>query len=527
MIRHVSVLIVGAGPVGLTLANLLGTLGVQSLLIEANATTSEEPKAILIDDESFRTFQAIGLDESIRDLVVYGTGAQYFSSAGRLIAAVRPMAGAYGFPKRSAFGQPALEKVLHGALTRFPGVETQFNTRLVALERRSLCERATFDSPTGPITIDADWVIGCDGGRSSVREFSDITMTGASFAERWLIVDTANDPDDSRFTKFFCNPARPTVSVPVPGGGRRYEFMLLPGEKPDPMLMPGSIAALTSRYRSLLPSDIVRQTVYTFHALAAARFRNGRRLLAGDAAHMMPPFAGQGMNSGIRDAHNLAWKLAMCASGTAGPELLDSYDVERRPHVRAMIALSVQLGRIVMSTSRSKAWVRDGFFRALSLAPAAKQWVATMRWKPAPRYRTGCLVKPIRGTVGTMLPQPLVTIGDGALVRLDTRLGPGFALLAETQTALDALHHPLWKRLDARGVVVLTGDRTPRDERSIGDQGDVLAALFAHHGGEVLLVRPDRYIAGAFRPVDEFQFADLFAASLGTPTAGRKLRLAA
>lgn len=291
----VDVLIVGAGPVGLTLANLLGAAGVDTLLIEANSTTSDVPKAILIDDESFRTFQAIGLAEPIRDAVVFGTGARYYNARGKLLAAVRPMTGPYGYPKRSAFGQPALERILLNGIARFPSVRVAFDTRLEDL-------RTTADGEVSRIAglnVYARWVVGCDGGRSKVRELSGIAMRGQSFSERWLILDTANDPDDSRFTKFFCSPERPAVSVPAPQGGRRYEFMLDPDERPEDMLAPAAIARLLADRRTLAEHDVVRKTVYTFHALAAERFRHGRRLLAGDASHMMPPFAGQGMNTGI------------------------------------------------------------------------------------------------------------------------------------------------------------------------------------------------------------------------------------
>lgn len=524
--RRVPVLIVGAGPVGLTLANLLGRAGVETLLVEANATTSDSPRAILIDDETFRTFQAIGLADKIREKVVYGTGARYYSRSGRLIAAVRPMVGLFGFPTRSAFDQPILETILAENLRNFPSVQLRFLTRLVSSDTTPFGERVTLEGPDGVFTLMADWVVGCDGGRSTVREIAGIEMLGSSFGERWLIVDTSEDPDDSRFTKFICDASRPTVSVPAPCSGRRYEFMLFEGEDSDEMLSAPSISTLMKQHRDLKPSQIIRQVVYTFHALVAARFRDGRRLLLGDAAHMMPPFAGQGMNSGLRDAHNVSWKLVLCLRGVAEEGLLDTYEEERRPHVEAMIALSVQLGRIVMSVSRIKAWFRDTFFRALSLVPPAKEWVATMRWKPAPRYARGCLVAPIRGRIGYMLPQPMVTVGDGGAAPLDSRMGDGFALLGRDEASLAALSHPIWAALDARRVAVLSGERTPRGGMTVGDKDEQLAEIFSLHEGEILLVRPDRYIAGAFRPADEIAFADQLQSVLGFGAADLQLPIA-
>lgn len=509
-----SVLVVGAGPVGLTLANLLGAAGVETTLIEANEGLSDSPRAILIDDESFRTFQAIGLADAVRAAVVYGTGARYYAADGGLLATVRPGVGAFGFPKRSAFGQPALERLLLAGLRRFARVRVRFGARLTAA------------NTSGAVTIEEgrarleryDWVVGCDGGRSFVRAALGARMTGSSFTERWLILDTLNDPDDSRYTKFFCDPRRPAVSVPAPQGGRRYEFMLLPGEEPADLLAPAMIARLMAGRRALAAADIARQTVYTFHALIADRWRAGALLIAGDAAHMMPPFAGQGMNSGIRDAANLAWKLAAVSRGVAGAGLLDSYEAERRAHAAAMIALSVRLGRIVMATSRRRALARDALFRLLGLIPPARAYIASMRWKPAPRATAGAFVEPGRGLIGAMLPQPMMAIGDGASAPLDVALGDGFSLVsADADPA--TLADPLWDRLAARRARVLTGDRTPRRAGEVGDIGDTLARALKAHRGEVLLVRPDRYVAGAFRPADEAVFARRFAALLGAPAA--------
>ena len=254
----------------------------------------------------------------------------------------------YGFPKRNYFHQPDLEQVLLDGLARFPSVTVSFGTEVTGFEDQGDGVRLTLDGQEGERTLTAEWLVACDGARSGTRQALGIGMAGEAYSEDWLIVDTVNDPDDEPVSEFFCRTGRPYVSIPAPRGGRRYEFRAAPGETARTDLDWEAIRSLLDPIRPLAPEDVLRKTVYTFEARLAERFRDGRVLLAGDAAHLTPPFAGQGMNAGLRDAHNIAWKLSLATTSRASPGLLDSYEIERRGPATAMVRLAVAMGDFIM-----------------------------------------------------------------------------------------------------------------------------------------------------------------------------------
>jgi 3-(3-hydroxy-phenyl)propionate hydroxylase len=277
--------------------------------------------------------------------------------------------------------------------------------------------------------------------------------------------------------------------------------------------------------------DIERAAIYTFHALIADRWRVRSVLLAGDAAHMMPPFAGQGLNSGIRDAANLAWKVAAVARGRVDPSLLDSYEAERRPHAEATVGFSVRLGRLMMSRSPLVARLRDRVIRTGSLLPAVDRYLSENRFKPTARFTRGAVAPPEQdrgGLVGRMLPQPTVLTADGTLARLDDVLGPGFALVAVSPGTPSPWPPAaeVWPQLGARFVEVLLDDRSPRrhDGRvaTVADADGTLTRVLDRVRGRVVLVRPDRFVAAVLPPdVDETagDIAEMFAVRIAAAPA--------
>jgi 3-(3-hydroxy-phenyl)propionate hydroxylase len=504
--KHWPIIIVGAGPTGLTLAGLLARYGGEVLLVERNPQTVQEPRAVSIDDESLRTMQSVGVVNALIPNIVLGYGSEYFSPRRRRFLTVKPTTLEYGYPRRNAFRQPLLEQILRDNLVRFAKADIWFDTELVDFSQTAEAVTVRLQRAGAIEELTCDYLVGCDGSRSFVRQKLGIDMHGSTFRERWLILDLEQTTDPTRDTKVYCNPARPALSLPGPRGTRRFEFMLHEGEEDADVLAPDNVTRLLQLYSTDDKALLRRKVVYTFHARMADRWRIGRVLLAGDAAHLMPPFAGQGMNSGVRDAHNLAWKLAAVVAGRLGERLLDSYEVERRHHAAAMTQLAIDMGRVMMPRNRWQAFAVQSFFRALALFPAARSYFAEMKYKPKPRFDRGFLLPAPadakQSLIGRLFPQPLVMTAAG-LALLDDVLGDGFALVAPPGTSprLLASVNADADRLGLRRVAILDKEDAAAIEASLIAARDLrgeLAERLAGRSAGVYLLRPDRYVAAFF-----------------------------
>lgn len=432
------VAIVGAGPTGLTLANLLGRAGLSVIVIERNPTTVQTPRAVSIDDEALRTMQAAGLVEKVLENVALDCGYQYVTSGNVVFAQVEPTAREFGWPRRNAFNQPELEATLREGVARFPNVKIVFET---------CCENVKEDEDGVTIhikcqdgelrTVRARYLAATDGGRSPIRKLIGAQLTGSTYRERWLIVDLKDTKERLRLTRVLCNPKRPTICLPGPDGRRRYEFMVHKGETDEHISAPEKVRELLAMCGPDANTPIVRRQVYTFHARMADKWNTRRIFLGGDAAHLTPPFAGQGMNSGIRDAHNLAWKLTCVVKGELGPGLLDSYFKERSPHAWSLIEMAVNIGKVMMPTSRIQAFVVQSAFRLMRFFPPMHDYFVQMKYKPKPYYTDGFVLPDDGGlsVVGRMQPQPLVERLDRSRVKFDDLAGNGFALVAFGENA--------------------------------------------------------------------------------------------
>jgi len=538
MIEKRQIVIVGAGPTGLVAANLLGKAGIATLVLERQAGLANKPRAITIDDEGLRICQAIGLADEIGAQLQLNVGAYYVSKK-RLLAQVAPQEQPNGYPLISTFYQPDLEAALLRGLARFPHVEVRFEHTVEALaqdaEGVTLTVRGHDDRPQD---IHAAYVLACDGGKSRLRQALDITLRPPQFrdlfsaplslkspvarsqqkrrntAQRWLVIDSSDHNKPHDHITFYCNPARPAVHVQAPKMYRRWEFMLKPGEREEDFSDEKTIAAMITQAKATLPAhlqlveeepaQINRKVVYRFYATIATAFSHGRVFLAGDAAHLMPPFGGQGMNSGLRDVYNLCWKLKLVIEGQASDQLLASYQQERYPHVAQMILFSALLGKLIMPTNPLLAWLRDTFFRSIGQIPFVRVQFTEMRVKPQPRYNTGCLL-PTKQTklVGHPLPQPYV-LQNGVRVRLDDTLGDDFVLLRLYENPKDAfiaLQDDEWAGPGLRFVCVQPESAMDDDEHgdgSVRDCDGVLAKFLGNRRDIFVLVRPDRYVMGTF-----------------------------
>ncbi|ATO61492.1 bifunctional 3-(3-hydroxy-phenyl)propionate/3-hydroxycinnamic acid hydroxylase [Mycobacterium avium subsp. hominissuis] len=515
------VLVVGAGPVGLTLANILGLQGIRTVMVEERDTLIDYPRGVGLDDEALRTFQSIGLVERVLPHTVPNQILRFMDAKRRVLAEMAPPDARFGWPKRNGFVQPLVDAELLAGLDRFAHVQVRWGSPMTGCREDADGVNVELGADGGnvgdgggdghPARLRARYVVGCDGGRSMTRRVMGVSFDGTTSSTRWLVVDIANDPLGHPNSEVGADPERPYASISIAHGIRRFEFMIHADESDEQAEDPEFLTRMLAR---MVPHpdrvDVIRRRVYTHHSRIAGEFRRGRLLLAGDAAHLMPVWQGQGYNSGIRDAANLGWKLAAVVSGRAGDKLLDTYDMERRKHARAMIDLSTMVGRVISPTNRRVAGARDLLVRSASIVPTLKRYVLEMRFKPMPRYEHGAVVHANPGRadspVGTLFIQPRVDTRDQQDVLLDDVLGPWFAVLCWNNNPRKILGETAfanWKALGARFFALRpatqlhwTGHDDP-DVVVVGDRRGDLKSWFDIHAESVLFLRPDRCIAGA------------------------------
>ncbi|POY02339.1 3-(3-hydroxyphenyl)propionate hydroxylase [Mycobacterium kansasii] len=509
--HEVDVLVVGAGPVGLTLANILGLQDIHTLVAEERASLIDYPRGVGLDDEALRTFQSIGLVDEILPHTVPNQILRFFDAKRRVLAEIAPPDARFGWPKRNGFVQPLVDAELLRGLDRFDHVEVWWNRPVMSCAETGDAVTVECGGEGGVSRVRADYVIGCDGGRSVIRRTMGVSFEGTTSPTRWLVVDIANDPLGHPNSEVGADPERPYASISIAHGIRRFEFMIHADESDEQAEDPAFLTRMLAR---VVPYpdrvEVIRRRVYTHHSRIAGAFRSGRLLLAGDAAHLMPVWQGQGYNSGIRDAANLGWKLAAVVTGQARDSLLDTYDMERRKHARAMIDLSTMVGKVISPTDRRVAAGRDLIVRAASIVPTLKRYVLEMRFKPMPSYERGAVVhlgpRNPRSPVGTLFVQPRVNTRTRRNVLLDDVLGAWFAVLCWNNNPRKILGEPAfatWQALGARFVAARpqvqlrwTGHDDP-DVVVVGDHTGDLKSWFDAHGESVVFLRPDRCIAGA------------------------------
>lgn len=510
------VLILGAGPVGLMMANQLGQAGVRTLLVEKGEQLIDYPRAIGIDDEALRAVQSIGLIDRVLPHTTPWHAMRFLTPKGRCFADIQPVTDEFGWSRRNAFIQPEVDAILFAGLARFDCVRTLFSREATAVEQRDERVTVTLRAPQDKAErVRARWLVACDGGSSFVRRTLGISFEGKTAPNKWVVIDIANDPLSTPHVYMCCDPVRPWVSAALPNAVRRFEFMVMPGETEEQLTQPEMLRKLLAK---ALPYpervELIRQRVYTHNARIAGKFREGRVLLAGDAAHIMPVWQGQGYNSGMRDAFNLAWKLALVVKGQAGAALLDSYEQERRDHAKAMIDLSVMAGNVLAPPRRWQGALRDGLSWALNALPPVKRYLMEMRFKPMPQYRKGALLPPEGKTsdspIGRMFIQPPVKDRSGQRGLLDDWIGPHFAIIAWGSNPLWGLSEEQRARWQARGAVFIRAvpevqlpEGTIRSDDGViwlGDSDNRLRSWFARQPHSVAVLRPDRFVAATAIP---------------------------
>jgi 3-(3-hydroxy-phenyl)propionate hydroxylase len=473
------VLVVGLGPVGAAMAALLAQRGVGTIAIERDLGVYPLPRAVHFDHEIMRLFQQLGIAEQVGRHAKALPAYEFRAADGAVLMRLDPAPETpSGWGSGYMFHQPTLELALRDLLAASPIAEMRLGWRFDGLVQDDDGVVASVTGPDGPATLRARYLIGCDGASSPVREAVGGGLSDYGFDEPWLVVDV-KAPAGCRVPEInlqICDPARPTTCVLSGLGRHRWEFMLLPGETAEAMLNDAVIEALIAPW-DCGPVEIERKAVYRFHGLVAKHWRKGRVLLAGDSAHQTPPFAGQGLCSGLRDAVNLGWKLGAVLGGRAGEGLLDSYQAEREPHVRTMIEAAIGMGRVVCTLDREAARARD----AGMLAQRAGGGAGPAPPRAAP-FAAGCILAGSSGA-GALFPQPTRGRGQRRL-RLDDVLGDSAWLISRGPAPVESA--------GVECADLASDELAPFRAR--------LETWFAAHDAEAVLVRPDRYVFGVGAP---------------------------
>ncbi|WP_030293823.1 bifunctional 3-(3-hydroxy-phenyl)propionate/3-hydroxycinnamic acid hydroxylase [Streptomyces katrae] len=500
------VVIVGNGPIGATLSVLLAQRGWRVTVLERRARPYRLPRATSFDGETARLLAATGIGPELGRVTEPANGYQWQTPSGAALLDIEfTTSGPYGWPDANTMHQPALEELIAARAAALPGITVLRGHEVVKITDggESVEVTATTDDDATRV-LSARWVVGCDGANSFVRDHLDVSVTDLGFSYEWLLCDVElRQPREFTPTNVqICDPARPTTVVASGPGRRRWEFMRLPGE---------STAELNrdeTAWRLLAPfgvtpdtATLLRSTTYIFQARWADQWRVGRVLLAGDAAHLMPPFAGQGMCSGIRDVVNLAWKLDLTLRGLADESVLDSYTQERRAQAKEAILASVQLGRVICVTDPAAAAERD------ATVLANRRGKPAGRPEPAKALSGGLLHRrPGAGAVeapaGAVVPQGRVA-RQGPVGLFDDVVGRGFVLLTtdDPHTVLDEERLSFLAGLGAHVVRLLPPGRAS-DEHGpavvgVVDTDEVYGPYLTRFGATSLLVRPDHHVFGA------------------------------
>jgi 3-(3-hydroxy-phenyl)propionate hydroxylase len=481
------VVVIGFGPAGSTLAALLARRGLRVLVAERDHDIYPLPRAVHFDHEIMRTLQEVGIADELSADTIVNPGMDFITGDKDVLLSMRPdPVTASGWPASMFFFQPHLERRIRDR-AEVLGAQIRLGARVDDVVDHGTHVEVRFADGG---TTTAYYAVGCDGARSTVRRCVGIEMDDLQFEEPWLVVDLVlrdGTPQPADLALQVCDPVRPTTLVPMPPPRFRFEFMLLQGDDPEAISSPESVGALLSPWMNPADAAVERSAVYTFHGLIAHTWRAGRVLLAGDAAHMTPPFLGQGMCAGIRDAANLAWKLDRVVRETSPDALLDTYGAEREPHVREFVEAAVNFGRLICTTDRAVAAQRDHDMLAARAAGGGQVGSAG-----SPRLVDGPLVE---SSGGTPAPQPIL---DG--VRLDDVVGQRFAIVVRDVALIDEDAASWWASNDA---VVLDATQHIR-------LGEMLDAV----GVDALVLRPDRY---AFAGGDRVRLPGVAATTLLTP----------
>lgn len=493
------VAIVGYGPTGVSAANFLGSMGVKVVAFERDKDIYQRARAVTVNDWTLRCFQSVGLDHALLEHMDPHTLYRWRTYAGKELMRVSVPPSTLGQPTAMAIYQPVMEQTLRDAVQRFSqNVEVRFGHQVTAIDQ---------DADSATVTANGEkvrvrYVLACDGGSSSVREQLGIRLKGDTKPTRWVVIDARVKRwwPDRHILTFWSDRVRPVVDIALGMGNHRWEFPLAAHESESDFTTKEQLWALLDSM-GVTPDDVEihQHAFYRHHVRNAERWRLGRVFLLGDAAHLMPPWAGQGMQSGIRDAFNLCWKLKLVIDGAikehAAERLLDTYEIERAPNVAACTALTEELGRIITMQMTSGEKMKALIAKTLGTVGLK----VSQPMAGPPNIQAGWIhgAAGVGSAVGKMPPQPIMYSATGQRGRMDDLIGPGFVLLGskcDPTTEMSDRQREAWLRLGARFVAVRTADGGSEGDSDLIDIDGSLLRWMRKQSVRAIALRPDRFV---------------------------------
>lgn len=479
------VIIIGAGPVGLIAANLLGQYQIKTLVIEKEDLPYSYPRALGIDDEALRSLQLIGFSQEEIQEQRAQVKVEYFSLTGYRCFEPDPDMKRFGYPILSSFLQPKLEITLRERLNTYPHVTFIKNCQFISYKKNAENIAVEVEMNNERSTLYCNYLLGCDGGKSDVRAQAGIPMPGTTLREA-LVVDLKDSEAIRKNMREYqkdLHRQRPLASLNAPGGLRRFEILTDTGEYDlgdlDEPIVRGMLAPILKN----TDTEIVRRRIYTLHFRIADKFNDDKVFLMGDAAHLVPPYGGQGMCSGIKDAVNLCWKLAYVLQGKIDEKILDTYEEERRQHMLQIMEFIKRISQNLEgepANSERNESIESSYYRKI---------------KPLPKYENGLVIP--SDFSGDLLPQPEVKEARGSSALLDDFLGKGFAIIGincDPNAVLSDESKKFWEKMNTQLIDFITDSNYKNTETSTTtplfffEQSDVF------HDKSIMIIRPDRFI---------------------------------
>ncbi len=492
------VAIIGYGPTANIAANYLGAAGISTVIIERDADLYSRARAVTVDGTTMRIFQQMGLSDAVKEDMDVTAFLRWKTYQGKEFMRIKPGGGNWGHANSYMIYQPLMEAKLRAGVERYTCIDIHFGRVMSGLEQDISGVTVSTTDATGKknSTLRVKYVIGADGGSSLTRKLIGSTAQGKTKERTWIIIDSlVKKPwPDSDVLTFWSDVDRPAVDIPLSRGHHRWEIPLTEKDKKEDFESAEQIWGLLSSF-GITPEhvDVTHHAFYNHHIRMVDKWRSGRVILAGDAAHLMPPWAGQGMQSGIRDAQNLAFKLSLILQHGVDDSILDSYQVERQPHVEKMTQSAISLGSLIEAKKGPAQVIRNTMMPILSKSP---KFANSLAVSPDASHGWFAAAPSRKNPLGQMLPQPEVTDSAGQATPVDDLIRIGFAVIGLDVDARTVSGVSPWLELGAR-VVTINSQGSAAIEGAYLDTSGEITSWMKERGARIIVLRPDRLVVAS------------------------------